>query len=107
MQLTALLAALVFQWAAYQSGVAGFASVRGTVTTGYPAYRPLANVRVIASSDVDLRETRTDSQGRYWFLTLIPGTYRISVAQCTNDDAIEMSSGIEYQADINADQHCP
>jgi hypothetical protein len=60
-----------------QTGNANYAIVRGTVTTGWPQYSPIPYARVIASSNVDEREVRADAQGRYVFLSLLPGDYRL------------------------------
>jgi hypothetical protein len=60
-----------------QTGNANYAIVRGTVTTGWPQYQPIPYARVIASSNVDEREVRADEKGRFVFLTLLPGDYRL------------------------------
>ena len=79
MHLALVLAGLVFYpFATAQTGNDCCAMLRGTVTTGYPAHRPVPNVRVIAMSGGEVRETRTDAQGNYLFLTLLPGVYRVS-----------------------------
>src|SRR5579863_8640190 len=77
--LSIVLAALVFSPFAGQSGIATFASMRGEVTTGWPNYTPVANAQVVVSGDVDVRITRTDANGRYTFLTLLPGVYHVYV----------------------------
>jgi Carboxypeptidase regulatory-like domain len=79
MHVALVLAGLVFYpFATAQTGNDCCAMLRGTVTTGYPSHRPVSNVRVVAISDGDVRETRTDSHGKYLFLTLLPGVYRVS-----------------------------
>ena len=77
--LSIVLAGLVFSPFAGQSGIATYASLHGVVTTGWPNYKPVANAQVEVSGPVDIRETRTDAKGNYTFLTLLPGTYRVSV----------------------------
>lgn len=79
MHVALILAGVVFfPFASAQTGNDCCARLRGTVTTGYPSHRPVPNVRVIAMSDSDVRETRTDARGNYLFLTLLPGIYRVS-----------------------------
>ena len=78
--ITLILAGVIFSQFASQSGDAAYASISGVVTTGWPSYRPIPNATVVASADVDLHQTITDANGRYQFLTLLPGVYRIFVA---------------------------
>lgn len=76
---TIVLAGLMFfPFALAQTGNDTSARVRGTVTTGWPAYHPVPHLRVVAVSDGAIQETRTDANGRYLFLSLLPGVYRIS-----------------------------
>ena len=81
--LSIVLAGLVFSPFAGSSGVATYASIRGTVTTGYPDYKPVANAQVMVAGAEDTRQTRTDANGHYYFLTLLPGVYRVSVPSVT------------------------
>lgn len=128
--LSIVLAGLIFSPFADQSGVATFASVRGVVTTGWPNFKPVANAQVVVSGDVDVRETRTDANGRYAFLTLLPGVYRVYVpsvkgmmssagtTMAVADNArirrcyeeanapVELSAGSAYFADIDLVTHC-
>lgn len=130
--LSIVLAGLIFSPFADQSGAATFASVRGVVTTGWPNYKPVANAQVVVSGDVDQRETRTDANGRYTFLTLLPGVYRVYVPsikgivqgasgpqmyvaennahlrQCYEDAnaPVELSAGLAYFANIDLVTHC-
>src|ERR1700722_6353561 len=67
----------LFPFALGQTGNANYAIIRGTVTTGWPQYQPIRYGRVIASSDADLQEVSADAQGRFVFLTLLPGAYRL------------------------------
>jgi hypothetical protein len=128
-----ILAALVFSPFAFQSGDANFASMRGVVTTGWPSYKPVPNALVVVSGDVDRQETRADAQGRYSFLTLLPGTYRLTIASpapatallglvrhgpvnhvtsanalCFSDDPtlVELSAGLAYFANIDVFARC-
>ena len=128
--LSIVLAGLIFSPFAAQSGTATFASIRGVVTTGWPNYKPVANAQVMVSGDVDVRETRTDAHGRYYFLTLLPGTYRVfvpsimgvaiatsahqalpdtaSLRKCYEDSnaPVELSAGLAYRANIDLLTHC-
>ncbi|HZY98078.1 MAG TPA: carboxypeptidase-like regulatory domain-containing protein [Candidatus Baltobacteraceae bacterium] len=125
--LSIVLAGLIFSPFANQSGAATFASVRGVVTTGWPSYKPVANAQVVVSGDVDLRMTRTDANGRYTFLTLLPGVYRVYVPSVKGivmangprqssdrfrkcyDEAnapVELSAGLAYFANIDLVTHC-
>jgi len=122
--LSLVLAGLVFSPFAGSSGIATYASIRGTVTTGYPSYKPVPNAQVIVFGDVDRRETRTDAKGNYTFLTLLPGVYRVTVPsyrglmaittgraatrQCIeNANApVELSAGLAYFANIDLITHC-
>lgn len=83
---------------------------------------PAANVVVMAISDSDVRTTRTDSHGRYAFLTLFPGVYRLtafapeyaahyeSLAKplCSDDSQsdVELSAGVEYLANLELATSC-
>lgn len=124
--LSIVLAGLIFSPFADQSGIATYASIRGVVTTGWPNYKPVANAQVVVSGDVDVRETRTDANGRYTFLTLLPGVYHVSVPtvmgvamaaspralvasrRCYEDAnaPVELSAGLAYFADIDLVTHC-
>ena len=129
--LSIVLAGLIFSPFAGQSGIATYASIRGEVTTGWPNYKPVANAQVVVSGDVDVRVTRTGADGRYTFLTLLPGVYNVyvpSVVGVTNsqsasmavaenserfrrcfEDAnapVELSAGLAYFANIDLVTHC-
>lgn len=75
---TPILAALTLFLGLTQTGTDDSTRVRGTVTTGGVENRPIPNALVVAASDSDVRETRADASGRYVFLTLLPGVYRLS-----------------------------
>lgn len=130
--LSIVLAGLVLSPFAGQTGIATYASMRGTVTTGWPDFKPIPNARVIAVGDVDQRETRTNAKGAYYFLTLLPGVYQVyspdlpalaepkpsrygtvnhvlsANAICWHQDLspIELSAGLAYFADIDAFAKC-
>ena|SRR6185312_14260016 len=131
--LSIVLAGLVLSPFAGQTGIATYASMRGTVTTGYPSYKPVPNAQVVVSGDVDRRETRTDANGRYAFLTLLPGIYHVYVPsvrgtvlhatsglafnpsapsrsqqQCYQDAnaAVELSAGLAYFANFDLLTRC-
>ena len=57
-----------------QTGNVGYATVRGTVSSNG---HPVANARVVAYSGADVQETRTTADGKYLFISLTPGTYKI------------------------------
>lgn len=112
--LSMLLAGLLMPaFALNDNGTATFASVRGTVTTA--DHRTVSNARVLAFSDVGMDVTTTDSQGRYYFLTLLPGTYTIraypqtevaSAQPCSEDNPVELSAGQSYLADYQLAPVC-
>lgn len=127
--LSIVLAGLIFSPFADQSGIATYASLRGVVTTGWPNYRPVPNAQVMVSGDVDVRETRTDANGRYYFLTLLPGVYHVyvpsivgrqnkilnhvvqetpRVRKCLEEAnaPIELSAGSAYLANFDLITHC-
>lgn len=122
--LSLVLAGLVFSPFAGQSGIATYASIRGTVTTGWPNFKPVPNAQVEVSGPVDVRETRTDAKGNYTFLTLLPGVYNVRVPsykgtiamdlnnrvtrQCLEDanSPVELSAGMAYFANFDLVTHC-
>ncbi len=123
--LSILIAGLIFSPFAGQTGIATYASIRGEVTTGWPGYKPVANAQVVASGDTDVRTARTDANGRYTFLTLLPGIYHVYVPSVVgmtsavpqnkaNVDAcsekanapVELSAGLAYFANFDLVTHC-
>jgi len=112
--LSMLLAGLIMPaFALDDNGTASFASIRGTVTTS--DHRTVSNARVLAYSDVGIGVTTTDSQGRYYFLSLLPGTYTIraysqteiaNVQPCSEDNPVELSAGQSYLADYQIAPIC-
>lgn len=75
--------------------------VRGRTVDGKTGL-PLTGVRVTARSDVDVATTLSGSDGRFLFLTLLPGTYRICTsnargyaASCEGEPK-ELFAGLEY-----------
>jgi carboxypeptidase family protein len=122
--LSIVLAGLVFSPFAGSSGIATYASIRGVVTTGWPSYKPVANAQVVVSGETDWRQTRTDANGNYTFLTLLPGVYHVTVPsykglvvmatgrpvtrQCLQDAnaPVELSAGLAYFANIDLITHC-
>lgn len=98
------------------TGDANFATIRGVVTNGD---RRLVNVRVFAYG-TDVRETRTNARGEYYFMTLLPGVYTIAAidrepnedrwamaARCADDwTPLELSAGQLYEANIDVDPYC-
>jgi len=118
MLLSMILATLVTpSFALDATGNANFAMVRGVVTD---RGRPLPNVRVLASGDTDVRETWTDANGQYYFMTLLPGVYQIHAfnpnppgfvdsrtsLRCL-EDSMELSAGQLYEADLTISRNCP
>lgn len=128
--LSIVLAGLVFSPFAGSTGIATYASLHGVVTTGWPNYKPVANAQVEVFGPVDVRETRTDANGDYYFLTLLPGVYRVSVPSVhgfimmgshttvANDNAryrrcseeanapVELAAGSAYFANFDLVTHC-
>lgn len=127
--LSIVLAGLILSPFAGQTGIATYASMRGTVTTGWPDYKPVPNALVMVSGDTDVRETRTDSTGRYTFLTLLPGSYHVYVPavrgtamlvglgnhrgmvvnrKCLEDSnaTVELSAGLAYFANFDLFTRC-
>ena len=72
-----LLAGLTAFAGLTQTGVDDSTRVRGTVTGSGPESRPAADAWVVAASDSEVTRTRADAHGRYVFLTLLPGVYRM------------------------------
>jgi hypothetical protein len=105
-----ILAALTTPAFAIDStGNANFAMVRGVVTD---RQRPVGNIRVMAYGDTDVRETKTDAEGRYFFMTLLPGIYTIytqpsvlthvtSESRACPQTLMELSAGQLYLANID------
>jgi hypothetical protein len=102
---------LFFPFAIAQTGNDTHAILRGVVslqsTNGTLRTVPGAIVR--AYSDADVQETRAGADGRYEFLSLIPGDYRVFAASdgplaglmCWADpDTTELSAGLEYRANL-------
>lgn len=123
--LSIVLAGLILSPFAGQTGIATYASIRGQVTTGWPNYTPVANAQVVVSGDVDTRVTRTDANGRYTFLTLLPGVYNVSVptivgmtsavpasrthVESCSESAnapVELSAGLAYFANFDLVTSC-
>src|SRR5215469_5793894 len=91
------------------TGDANFATIRGVVTNGD---RRLVDVRVFAYGDADVRETRTNARGEYYFMTLLPGVYTVAAidrepnadrwamaARCADNwTPMELSAGQLYEA---------
>ena len=89
------------------------AVVRGSVSD-YGASRFGAGVAVFATSPAGTAETVTDSNGYFYFLTLLPGDYRffavpsncsedIYSAKIIDDGPIELDAGFEYLASISVE----
>lgn len=132
--LAILLAAVTVFYGLTQTGNDDSTRIRGTVTTGPRDSQRVANAWVVATSDSDVRVTQADARGDYVFLTLLPGVYRLSAYRgaaepyvefagpeihatgvywtrgrhCPDDDEslVELSAGIEYQADLNLTKRC-
>jgi hypothetical protein len=71
-------------------------------TIDWKTQRPLAGVKVTAKSDGDVQESVSGSDGRFVFLSLRPGTYRICTsgkfgyaASCRGEPK-ELFAGLEY-----------
>jgi hypothetical protein len=83
------------------TAVADQVVVRGT-TIDYKTQRPLAGVTVVAKSAGDVRQTVSGPDGKFVFLSLRPGTYRICTsgkygyaASCRGEPK-ELFEGLEY-----------
>ncbi|MEO6834882.1 MAG: carboxypeptidase-like regulatory domain-containing protein [Candidatus Tumulicola sp.] len=120
-----------------QTGSGDSTRVRGTVTSGGPQSRPVVAAWVVATSDSDVRQTRADAKGRYLFLTLLPGVYRIfayppsaspngrhaggaifyagknklvsaRVQSCSDAESpVELAAGVEYMVNVDLVTFCP
>ena len=103
-----------------QTGFGDATRVVGRVFHG-PESRPAAHVIVMAASNSDVRTTITDSHGRYAFLTLLPGVYRLAACgeamdegavvrtlrSCADEDSfLELSAGVEYLANLSLGPNC-
>jgi len=99
-----------FAWA--DTGSGNSSMIRGVVRSAHDR-RPVPNARVIAISDSDIQETRTNARGEYIFFSLVPGDYRLTAAEdgaqaCpeTAQPRSELSAGMEYSAEITLSQSC-
>jgi hypothetical protein len=69
---------------------------------------PIRNVVVVATSPADVQVTRADEKGRFRFLSLLPGKYRINAiypgwawgCHGTRDYPVELDAGIKYRVDV-------
>ncbi|HEV3085779.1 MAG TPA: carboxypeptidase regulatory-like domain-containing protein, partial [Candidatus Elarobacter sp.] len=84
----------VFQSPAALAGTTG--SIVGTVTDG-KTLKPLAGVRVEASSPSQSVTATTDANGRFTFISLAPDTYAITLAKSGYERLV--AGGITVQAD--------
>jgi len=85
----------------------GHAVVRGTVRE---SHNVLPNAIVYATSETDAATAFTDQNGNFYFLTLLPGNYRItayeqgstSQALCPGpaDEPQALAAGLEYTVTI-------
>jgi hypothetical protein len=90
-------------WQMHQQNVV----VRGTVVNAQTG-TPVAGAVVRAMSAANLAETKSDSNGNFIFLTLLPGIYRLCAsgydrtADCRDRDsqAEQLFAGFEYGATI-------
>jgi len=85
--------------------------VRGTVIDARG--RGLAGAVVYATSGAYVQESVTNEQGNFYFLTLWPGTYRLSASktgwgECGPrfDAPTELSAGFEYLATVMLNDVC-
>ncbi|HKU80548.1 MAG TPA: carboxypeptidase-like regulatory domain-containing protein [Candidatus Tumulicola sp.] len=131
--LPVVFAAVTVFYGLTQTGNDDSTRVRGTVTAGARETRRVPNAWVVATSDSDVRVTRADARGDYVFLTLLPGVYRLAAYRSlaepyvpsgpsshaagwiemvrrdcpsAEEDLVELSAGIEYQADLNLSVRC-
>ncbi len=118
-----VLAALTAFTGIAQTGVDDSTRVRGTVTGG-AELRAAPHAWVLASSESDVRLTRADAHGRFVFLTLLPGVYRIraypttralvaigsvsGAEGCPTDpvDDVELVAGVEYVVNVDLVTAC-
>ena len=87
--------------------------VRGRVLENFQQH-PIPGAVVYAVSDTDFQATTTDSTGHFYFLTLLPGNYRL-VGQapgylvsciCCLHHPVELDAGYEYDATIWLPRAC-
>ncbi|MBV8372541.1 MAG: carboxypeptidase regulatory-like domain-containing protein, partial [Candidatus Eremiobacteraeota bacterium] len=71
-----VLAGLTLFLGLTQTGSGDSSRVVGKVTSG-PHGAPASKAWVTATSASQIVQTQTDNRGRYAFLTLLPGVYRI------------------------------
>lgn len=85
-----------------RSGVSGYVRDHG---------HPVPNVDVMARSNADRQIIKTNSDGRFNFFSLTPGTYRISLAKeghlktCV-PARVQVLAGFHYNADVGVGKHC-
>jgi hypothetical protein len=92
-----------------------YGSLRGVVQNHQGA--PVGGATVIATSDVDVLTVRSDGDGHFSFLSLLPGIYSVTatkkgfVAYCPSlgklFDSTEIAAGTEYGAVIELEDSCP
>jgi hypothetical protein len=93
----------------YASGQ-GDVMVRGIVTNE-DSSRRISGAVVYAVSETGVAQTTTDASGQFYFLTLLPGTYRLSgrargyLTECLQwsygrTQAKELDAGFEYLARV-------
>jgi hypothetical protein len=84
----------------------GNAVVSGTVRENRYT---LPNTIVYATSETSVASTVTDENGRFYFLTLLPGTYRLTASKpgyimssCVGppDEPRQLAAGLEYTITI-------
>ena len=81
------------------------AIVRGSVVDEKTGHG-IAGATVYAMSDTVVRFVKSDANGNFLFLTLLPGKYRLCAAKsgyvidCTRGEANELTAGFEYGAKV-------
>jgi hypothetical protein len=108
-----LVAGLTLFLGLTQTGIDDATQVVGRVTSG-PQSRPSSNASVVAASGSQIAWTRADRDGRYAFLTLLPGVYSLTayegndtgLCQSGEQTLVELSAGVQYLANLSIEEPC-
>lgn len=87
-------------------------TVKGTVVS-FGHNQPITGATVYARSETDFQTTTTDDNGNFYFLQLLPGSYRFSAAKpgyeecrCCTQEPEWLDAGLEYLATVYMSNAC-
>jgi|SRR5579871_1900938 len=96
------------------SSVQGNVVIRGTVRDVWH-HKAISGALVYAVSETGVQATVANSNGNFYFLTLLPGNYKLSaqkigyIGECMawgHQDALELAAGFEYDATVWLTNEC-